>query len=290
MTLVEPAVSISLKNILLATDLSECSAKALQYSRGLGGRFGSRVHAIHVSAPDSYQLLEPEALSITFRELRDAAQHPTDVLKSLFQGLPTQISLRPGGIWDVINDVVARNEIDLLVLGTHGRTGIPKLLQGSVAEQVFRSVSCPVLTIGPDAKPLDGEPRAIQRVLLATDFEPHSTAPYYAGWFSKAFQARLSVLHVVGGGAAADAPRPFQELGAAIKEQLNLLREPEYRIEHGSPAAGILATARRWQGDLIVLGARHPRAVRATSHSPWATASRVIAEAECPVLTVRQPD
>ncbi len=290
MTLAQPAVSISLKNILLATDLSECSEKALQYAQGLAQHLGSRVQAVYVSGPESYHLLDPEALSITFHEVRDASRHPTDVLKSLFQGLPTQISLRQGDIWEVINDVITRNQIDLLVLGTHGRTGIPKLLQGSVAEQLFRNVSRPVLTIGPDARPFDAELNSIQRVLLATDLERQSSAPFYAGWLSKEFQAKLTVMHVEGNSAMDAHQRLLQQLGAAISRELDLPSEPECRIACGPPAAGILAVAREWQADLIVLGARHPREARVTSHSPWAIASRVIAEAGCPVLTVREPD
>ena len=286
MKVAEQAVSVFLKNILLATDLSEVSEKALLYAQGLAGRFGARVHTIHVSGPDSYQLLEPEPLAITFHELGEAAQRPTEVVKALFRGLPTQISLRQGGIWDVINDVIERNEIDLLVLGTHGRTGIPKLLQGSVAEQVFRSVSCPVLTVGPDAK----EPHNTERVLLATDLEPHSAAPMYAAWFSNRFQAKLTAMRVVSDTGMGRRKQLVPELKDALSEGLNLVSEPEFRIEYGPPAPCILEVAREWKADLIVLGAHHPKTGDVSSHSPWAVASRVIAEAQCPVLTVRQPE
>jgi nucleotide-binding universal stress UspA family protein len=291
MKLAEPAVSLFLKNILLATDLSETSSeKALKYAQGLAQRLGSHVHTIHVSGPDSYQLLEPEALAVTFHELRDAAQHPTDVLRALFQGLPTQISLRSGGIWEVINDVVARTEIDLLILGTHGRTGIPKLLQGSVAEEVFRNVSCPVLTVGPDAKVFDYGPHNIERVLLATDLAPNAASHFYAGWFSKEFQAKLTVMRVMSDTGMGRRQQLVPQLKQVITEELNLAAEPECRIEYGPPAQCILEVARTWPADLIVLGARHPKSGDVNTHSPWAVASRVIAEAQGPVLTVRQPE
>ncbi|HEX7285402.1 MAG TPA: universal stress protein [Candidatus Angelobacter sp.] len=291
MTPAEPAVSLLLKNVLLATDLAETSSeKALKYAQGLAQRLGSRLHAIHVSGSDSYQLLEPEALAVTFHELRDASQHPTDVLKSLFQGLPTQISLRNGGIWEVINDVVARTEIDLLVLGTHGRTGIPKLIQGSVAEQVFRNVSCPVLTVGPDAKVSGNGPHNIERVLLATDLAPNAASHFYAGWFSKEFQAKMTVMRVMSDTGMGRRQQLVPELKQVISGELNLAAEPECRIEYGPAAPCILEVARAWPADLIVLGARHPKSSEVNTRSPWAVASRVIAEAECPVLTVRQPE
>jgi nucleotide-binding universal stress UspA family protein len=290
MKLAEPTASILLKNILLATDLSETSEKALRYAQGLARRLGSQVHAIHVSGPDSYQLLEPEALALTFHELRDADQHPTDVLRSLFQGLNTQISLRSGGVWEVINDVVARAEIDLLLLGTHGRTGIPKLLQGSVAEEVFRNVSCPVLTIGPDARVFDGRPHKIERVLLATDLQPNASSHFYAGWFAKEFKAQLSVMRVLSDTGMGRRQQLVPQLRQALTEELRPDGEPDFRIEYGPAAGCILEVARSWDADLIVLGARHPKSGEVNTHSPWAVASRVIAEAGCPVLTVRQPE
>jgi nucleotide-binding universal stress UspA family protein len=290
MKLAEPTASVLIKNILLATDLSETSQKALQYAQGLARHLGAQVHAIHVSGPDSYQLLEPEALAVTFHELREADQHPTDILRSLFQGLNTQISLRSGGVWEVINDVVARSEIDLLLLGTHGRTGIPKLLQGSVAEEVFRNVSCPVLTIGPDAQVVDRKPHRIQRVLLATDLQANSSSHFYAAWFSKEFKAQLTVLRVMSDTGMGRRQQLVPQLRQAMNEELTLNSEPEYRIEYGPPAGCILEAARSWGAELIVLGARHPKSGEVNTHSPWAVASRVIAEAECPVLTVRQPE
>jgi nucleotide-binding universal stress UspA family protein len=228
---------------------------------------------------------------VTFNELRNAAQHPTDVLRSLFQGLNTQISLRSGGIWEVINDVVARSEIDLLVLGTHGRTGIPKLLQGSVAEEVFRNVACPVLTIGPDVSVFDSKPHRIERVLLATDLQANASSHFYAGWFAKEFKAQLTVMRVMSDTGLGRRQQLVPQLHQALGEELGQLKpEPEYRIEYGPTAGCILEAARSWGADLIVLGAKHPTSGEVNTHSPWAVASRVIAEAECPVLTVRQPE
>jgi nucleotide-binding universal stress UspA family protein len=61
-------------------------------------------------------------------------------------------------------------------------------------------------------------------------------------------------------------------------------------LKYGLPSANILEVAQQMRADLIVLGARHPEPAKINSHLPWATAARVIAEAECPVLTVRQKD
>ena len=311
MRLIEPAISLFLKNILLATDLTPASEKALKYARALAKKHGSQLHAIHVGGEYSYQLLEPEPLDITFRELPDAAQHPTDALRKLFQGLPTQVPLRHGAIWELISEVISRREIDLVVLGTHGRKGLDRMLFGSIAEDVLRNVACPVLTVGPDVKFDDVQELKIARIMLATDFDAHSSAPAYAAWLANDFHAALTVVHAI-------HDKTQEQIKAVNPEELNLYAHPDIpparhwqpelptekqfaslfpegiqpwgklqcMVEFGLPAEAILGAAARVRPDLIVLGARHPEPARLNSHLLWPTAAKVIADAPCPVLTV----
>ena len=293
MKTLEPAISLSLKNILLATDFSPGSETALKYAQAIAQRHASHVHVIHVTAPDSYRLLDPEAFAITFNQPGNSAINATDVLYALLEGLPTQTPVHQGLVWEVISDVVRRNEIDLLVLASHGRHGIFRMVLGSVAEDVFRNVSCPVLTVGPDVKPCDGKGLDIQRVLLATHFEKTSSAPLYAALLCNEFHAGLTALHVTEERKDASDARSSEEglverLRSVVPAEANLWCKPECKLAHGSPSHGILDAARELQSDLIVLGARHPEPARINSHLPWATAARVIAEATCPVLTVRE--
>jgi nucleotide-binding universal stress UspA family protein len=271
-------------------DFSPSSVMALHYARVFAREHGVQVHTLHVSGPDNYQLLCPEAFAATFREMPLSATNDSDVLQGLLKGLPSEVPLHGSRIWEVIADVAARNEIDLLILGTHARTGLPKLLLGSVAEEVFRDVPCPVLTVGADVK----EPPAalkIEKILLATDGSLHSSAPAYATSFCAKFDAQLTVLHV-------DAKYGLASTGmvlAQLKENLQsvapkmaeLPHKPVLLIEEGEPADKILQVASNSGVDVIVLGAHHPRNPRAAAHLPWATTARVIAGAKCPVLTVR---
>lgn len=293
MKTLEPAISLSLRNILLATDFSPVSGMAVKYAQALAQRHSSRVHTIHVTAPDSYHLLDPDAFAITFNGTTDAENIP-DMLHSLLEGLPSETPLRQGTIWQVISDVVERNEIDLLVLASHGRHGISRMVLGSVAEEVFRNVSCPVLTVGPDVRPCHRREMGIKNVLLATHFEQGSQAPMYAARVCNEFSAELTLLHVVDGNGhkgAANLDRGLaQRLYSVVPAEAGLWRQPACVIKHGLPSAQILEVARETGADLIVLGARHPEPAKINSHLPWATAARVIAEAGCPVLTVRQRD
>jgi nucleotide-binding universal stress UspA family protein len=295
MKTLEPAVSLSLKNILLATDFSSVSGMAAKYAHAIARRHSSRVHTIHVTAPDSYHLLDPDAFAITFNGAAAEAEDVPAVLQNLLKGLPSQTPLHQGTIWKIISDVVERNEIDLLILASHGRHGISRMVLGSVAEDVFRNVSCPVLTVGPDVRPCHRREIRIKNVLLATHFESGSSAPMYAARVCNEFGAELTLLHVIDGNGHKHAiNRETRELAqrlySAVPAEAGLWRPPACMIKHGLPSAQILEVARGTGADLIVLGARHPEPAKINSHLPWATAARVIAEAGCPVLTVRQRD
>jgi len=290
MQTLEPTISISFKNILFATDFSAGSETALKCAQAIANRHASRVHTIHVNGPDSYQLLDPEAFSITFNGPAIIPKNSAQVLQGLMQGLPTQTPLRQGAIWEVINDVVARNEIDLLILASHGRHGIPRLVLGSVAEDVFRNVACPVLTVGPDVKACDTRGIAIKRVLLASHLDKTSAAPLHAALLANEFHAELTVLHVGADEGSKNEADINRQLLSTVPPEACLWRKPVCMLKYGLPSARILEAARQLRSDLIVLGARHPEPAKINSHLPWATAARVIAEAECPVLTVREKE
>jgi len=294
MNTLEPVTALSLKNILLATDFSPGSEIAVKYAQAIARRHASRVHTIHVNSPDSYNLLDPDAFSITFNGPEADSKNVADVLHGLLTGLPSQTPLHQGAVWEVVSDVVKRNEIDLLVLASHGRHGIPRLVLGSVAEEVFRNVSCPVLTVGPDVKPCNSREMKVKKVLLATHFEAGSTAPAHAALLCNEFGAELTVLHVADENKIASNGKTSKELAqqltSVVPPEACLWRKPACVIRYGLPSANILEVAQQMRADLIVLGARHPEPAKINSHLPWATAARVIAEAECPVLTVRQKD
>src|SRR6476660_4288286 len=294
MKTLEPAVSLSLRNILLATDFSPVSGMAVKYAQAIARRHSSRVHTIHVNSPDSYKLLDPDAFAITFNGPDANSNNLADVLHGLLTGLPSQTPMREGAVWEVISDVVKRNEIDLLVLASHGRHGIPRLVLGSIAEDVFRNVSCPVLTVGPDVKPCNSREMKVKKVLLATHFEAGSIAPAHAALLCNEFGAELTVLHVADENKVASNGKNgrelAQQLNSVVPPEACLWRKPVCVLKYGLPSTNILEVAQQMQADLIVLGARHPEPAKINSHLPWATAARVIAEAECPVLTVRQKD
>jgi nucleotide-binding universal stress UspA family protein len=286
MKLMEPKIAFSLKNILLAIDFSAASEPAVRYARSIARLCLSNVQVVHVNGPDSYHLLPAEAFRIAVTDGQALPQGLLGLLETLMIGLPNEAPLLHGNISEVIADVISRNNIDLVVLGTHGRQGLPKLIWGSVAEQIFRNVWCPVMALGPFAEPL--KELCFQRILLASDLNPDSAAPLYASWLCNQVGGALTALHVdENNGTTADDRQKIKQLESLVALDCPA-SPPRFTVEHGSPATRILEAIETVRPDVAVLGVRHPSQATLGAHLPWSTATRVIAEARCPVLTIRE--
>jgi nucleotide-binding universal stress UspA family protein len=195
-----------------------------------------------------------------------------------------------GELWNVLDDVIHRHNIDLIIVGSHGKHGLKKLVLGSDAEQIFRKSRCPVLTIGPKVPP-PTESSAFRTIVFATDFSAGSLhALPYALSLAEENQTHLILLHVIPlvplqhqESVAANARTRLKEL--LPKDAVDWCR-PECIVRFEFPAEGILCLAREQNADLIVMGV-HKGTPFASVHLPWAIAYEVVCEAPCPVLTVR---
>jgi len=166
-TLLVPA----LKNILFATDFSPCSQAALPYLHAIAERYASTVHIIHVLAPEPQIGIPLDRLPELDTE-RNVAQADMNTLLAgrSFGDIAHTAIVERGQLWEVLAPFIKENSIDLIVLGTHGRRGLRKLVLGSVAEQVFRHATCPVLTVGPQATHEGAADTSFKTILFATDF------------------------------------------------------------------------------------------------------------------------
>jgi nucleotide-binding universal stress UspA family protein len=169
---------------------------------------------------------------------------------------------------------------------------------GSVAEEIFRQASCPVLTVGPNTTTTAAgkKPGEVTRILFATDFSPGSNAAApYAVSLAQECQAYLTLLHVIGEPKPGKLVKPAdlvhsysQLLHKLVPAEPDLWSVPEYVVEKGDPAQKILEVAARTGAELIVLGVRQPSGFPgAATHLPIATAHKVVSHATCPVLTIR---
>ena len=296
MKAVQARTRIELKNILFATDFSPASEAALPYAIGLAKQFGAKVHGLHVRFPTTYPIVVPESLPQVMEAAEEQAKFEAEQLHEMLVGVPHEVTVIEGELWPAIQKAVDQQKIDLVVMGTHGRTGVSRALLGSAAEEIFRLASCPVLTVGPFVSQNTERRLAMKVILYATDFSPESLAALnYAVSLAQEHQSNLTLLHVAGRPDVGDlvyeeqyAESTLRRLRALVPLGADLWCEPKCRVERGTEAEKIMEVAVGLGADLIVLGVRSPEAgLGATTHLLRSIAHRVVALAQCPVLTVR---
>jgi len=300
-----PKVSndVALKSVLVATDFSEASRKAQRHAISIARHFHAKFYMAHIISSVGLNMAGADALElasiVTRREMAELEE--SLVGKGALAGFSHGFILRQGDVWEELEVIIRTHQIQLIVIGTHGRHNLEKLFLGSVAERIFREAVQLVLTVGPHSKPdapIEGTAER-RSFLFPTDFSDASLkALPHAISFSNHFGARLVFLHVA----------PFSgatTLGGILKEQedarlklLTRLRDflpsgaslsltPEFIIEFGDHGEQILNTAHSLKADLIILGLDHTRHGRGVSHLPTTTTYAVVCKAPCSVLTVR---
>lgn len=286
---------VILRRILWATDFSPCSDAALNHALAIARRYGSHLYLAHVIRPESFELVVPEAVHAMVSEARrDAEDEMARLLVTgRLRGVSHRVTIGMGAaVWPVLSKIVQDNEIDLIVVGTHGRTGFRKLLVGSVAQQIFRSAPCPVFTVGPKVYGEMGEEVAVRRILHATNFTAAAQeSTRYALSLAEENRSDLFFMHVVEEGDDLSSERRLEATQSVSRELRELVPpsvfsrvDPQLIVEFGSPAEIILKTAERLGADMIVLGGReHSRLFGPASSD---TAYKVVCGAICPVFTV----
>jgi nucleotide-binding universal stress UspA family protein len=282
---------ISIRNILYATDFSRYSDAALPFALSLAGKYKATVLAAHVISLSPFPKFAPTQglRAIRAQALREA-QQSMKRLDPYWNRIPHETLIRSGDVWTELSKIVAGREIDLIVTGTHGRTGVSKVLMGSVAESILRHSPCPVLTVGPN---FVGEPESIREVhtiLFPTDFTRESVdAVRYAVSLAHENQARLYLLHVTAEPVSALTKNELLgRLHDLIPTEAELSCAPKAFVECGTPSDVIADLAEELTVDLIVLGPRRSPAAAGSTHLPTTTTSAVLSRAICPVLTVHK--
>ena len=288
-------VAVSIRNVLLATDFSYCSKPALRFGLQLRTAYNATAHIVFVLPNDPYMLAGPEA----YVAARDAARRDLEDLEAQVKHAHGELNhdnyhlyLLEGDVADSILDFARKQQIDLIVMGTHGRGGLPRGLLGSVAERVFRHSPVPVLTLGPGACHADRD-RPPRTILVAADFTPASRrAVRFAAGLAQEHKSSLTLLHVLD-------PKPLQDVAAlaaveqGIQTRLRELLPHEgdglhcsIRVVVGQITQRILEIAKEEAADLLVLGVRPSSGVLDRLVIPHAY--EVVRDSPCPVLTLRE--
>ena len=285
--------------ILVATDLSDLERLmpfALDQARQTGARL-ILLHAIATAAAMSVDAVgmpyyDPSAaLDFAEKELKpwcETAHRQNIVCDGL---------VREGHATQQIAAAARQFQADRILLGTRSRSRLGKMLLGSVAEQVLRSVNLPVLTVGPEAH-LPVESGCDEHVVLhaTTLRETSRPSAALACQMAASLKAKLVLLNVLP--PIDEMRRSGQATGidSSAMHELRLLAEEtaggccleiEPVVIHGNPSIEILALASERHADMIILGATQRSALENLTRDR--TVYQVLAHARCPVLTIREP-
>jgi nucleotide-binding universal stress UspA family protein len=147
-----PSLLITFKRILVPIDFSGCSLGALHYALALAEKFAAKLIFLHVVEPAVYPqnyLITPATLDETNQNLLAVARERLAEVKqkATARGLPSETLVRMGRAQSEISDTAKATGTDLIVMGTHGYSGLKQVLLGGTAERVVRHSPCPVLTV-----------------------------------------------------------------------------------------------------------------------------------------------
>jgi len=298
------AAALKPRSILIATDFSEPSEKALRYSLALARFYESKFCLAHVVSSLGLTMAGPGAIAACEEAVsREAAELEDSLIRSgALKGIQHKFVTRQGELWPELREIIRQESADLLVVGTHGRHGIGKLFFGSIAEQIFRQAYCPVLTFGPrsDDRPWFETSSTQRTFLFATDFGPaslHGLPQAIAA--ANQFGAKLAFLSIIPTTSSItdEALTDWQEdarmrtlqrlTELADNAGLDLKPELYAEFESGRPVSEkILETADELRADLIIMGLHDSAHIGIISHVDLATTYDVVCQASSPVLTV----
>jgi nucleotide-binding universal stress UspA family protein len=293
---------ITISHILCPIDFSEFSRRAVHHAIAMARWYGSRVTLLHVSSARGELDLPPLELAGWDHEaiLREMKAFAGDV------GADVTLDCVAYDASDVRHEIVAQIEAlpaDLLVLGSHGRTGFERLLLGSVTEKVIRKARCPVMVVPRAAHDVAPDtPVTFHRILCPVDFSEGSLrAMQYALSIAQESDAELTLLNAIemppeiaeqpgmppvdvdAVRAAAEAAR-LRHLRKVIPESSRTFCTVHTMVREGAAHFEILKAAAEQKSDLIVMGVQGRGAVDLFIFG--SNTLRVCRGAACPVLTV----
>jgi nucleotide-binding universal stress UspA family protein len=293
---------IRLDRILCPADFSRYSFRAADYAVAIARHYQGEVHFLHAVPhpllPDVYPYL-PEPIPLD-PEIRERAQDRLDAFVSLsrVEGVKTRQSVVEGEPAASILDTASSERSSLICLGTHGRSGLERLMLGSVAEKVIRKATCPVLTVSQPREEGPPKPAPFKNIVCAVDFSmPSLKAIEYSLSLAQEAGGRLTLFHAlewVPDEKGLDPPDVFRDyrlrMEAESRDRLERIVPGEAKswcevvVRTGRAYRELLTLARERGAELIVMGVlgRNPLDLMLFG----STTAHVVRHAECPVLTI----
>jgi len=291
---------MQVKSILCPIDFSDFSAAAYQYALSLAEYYKARIVALHVVELWKYPFADYAAYEADYANFSKALNEGGDVQLRRFVNeylagrLQPELVTQQGNVPNCILSFAQEQNMEVIVMGTHGRRGFDRLVLGSTTDKVIRKAACPVLVVsnashkalstGPDGR------HRLSRILYCTDFSTNSERGRgYAISLAAEYSAELTLLHVAE--KAPDVARSEAIIVQRTHELDKLVLETERKnlnvrsaVRFGKPYEEIVRYATEAQASLIIMTARGGDAVdRAVFGS---TTYRVIQLGPCSVLAI----
>ena len=243
--------------------------------------------AVHIFGPPVYPYASAAdwpRLAEDDEGIRREAKLALDVR---LHAVPHELIFESGKVWETISRIIVEKKIDMLVLGTRGRTGLEKVLVGSVAEEIFRQSVCPVLTVGPRVTVKSRNAAQLSHILYATDFSSQSLAAApYAISLAREHRAQLILLNCME--EAGDVQSMLHTLRELVPFGTDLRCEPTCVVQRGPHGEKIMDVAESHGADMIVLGvSASDKDLSNKTHFQSSELYKIVTQAICPVLTVR---
>jgi nucleotide-binding universal stress UspA family protein len=303
---------VAIERILCPVDLSDCSRTALTHALALSRWYQAKLTVLHVFRQFTAIETAAAGLGIGVYAPVGVTTIPRAEVEKQVQAFVGSVPGAAEAETEISEALSVRQAIlqqaealraDLLVLGSHGLTGMTRLLLGSTAESVLRHASIPVLIVPPHAPAVPESGVPFKRIVCAVDFEADSyPAVRYALNFAQESDASLTLRHLLhvpaprlvpGGDVAFDedvreslTKHARERLEALVPETARAYCSVHAEVTEGRPADEILRLVRDGRADLVIMGVRGRDAVDVALFGSHTRA--VVHEVPCPVLTVRQ--
>ena len=294
------------RKILCTSDFSDLANDALPYGVALAKEFGAKLYLCHVIDLTSVAMYG-EAITAFEEQQKRMQNYAADQLSKLMAGqdIDWEPLIATGHAADTIAHLAAEKDIQLVVSANRGRSGLKRLILGSVTGRLMRILPCPILIVrspGADSQALAEQGIRYRRILVGCDFSNDSAlALEYGLSLAQEFQAELNLAHVIEPGVYRDLLKSTTESGEMnqkdLRDQLNekliaLVPEDAHAccsaktvLLAGPPHEELIKYALVQDVDLIVMGVRGRSLVE--NLFVGSTTGRVVREAPCPVLSVK---
>jgi nucleotide-binding universal stress UspA family protein len=291
---------LKIERILCPVDFSECATKAYDYAYSLAQHYESKLYVEHVvevlTAAYPYYNFPDVAGNSIYWDLNEGAEKRLQemVKQRSFDGLRAEVVVHKGFVPDSILSFADDQQADLIVMGTHGRRGLDRLVMGSVTESVLRKAHCPVLAVRKPAHDFvnpkqSADPVHLEKILLCTDFSKCAkAAATYALSLAQEYNSEITLLHVLEDfpkqGSQTLMRESQRKLEELIPEDARNWCSVKQAVRIGKPYEEIIQVALEQQADVAVLGVRGRSAADLAIFG--STTHRVLQLGPCPVLAV----